>query len=92
MNDINIEKLLDEINSDDWSNSKITTADSYQEAKKLLKQINYIANKSNEMDFRSVGKILQILVAVVLKGKEVELEKYVKYFYYQLLKTEKKLK
>ena len=77
---VNIDDLLSMINNE-WGDSKITKSDQSLEARKVLKQLNSIANKATEMGFKPLSRILHLTTLTVLKGKEVELDSFIRYFY-----------
>ncbi len=85
---VDIKELLDLVN-DPWSDSKITTANQSIEAKKFLRQLNAVTTKANEMEFISVARILQLVTLTILKGKDVELENFIKWFYQQHVEQKK---
>lgn len=86
---VDIKELLDLVN-DSWSDSKIVTADQVVEARKLLRQLNYVTAKACEMEFNSVARVLQLVTLTILKGKEPELENFLKHFYQHHVQQKKK--
>ena len=83
---VDIKELLELVNSNEWGDNKIVTSDQVSEAKKLLKQLNYVTSKAGEMEFKSVARILQLVTLIILKGKELELEELIKRYYIHLVK------
>ena len=67
--------------NEEWSESKIVKADQPLEARKVLKQLNYVAGKASEMGFVPLARILHLTTLTTLKGKEVELDSFIRYFY-----------